>query len=188
MTRKRRLTLAVLGIVAIWLLVSLPSWWASTPRRDPMGETFPSVVGTSLDGREYRFPEDFRGEPLLLLIGYVQDAQFDLDRWLLGLMQAEVRVKAYEVPTIAGMVPRMISGYIDGGMRRGIPDEDWGSVVTVYGGAHKIVALTGDENPNNGRIVLLDEHGKVIWFWDQGYSARRVLDLEKAVEQCGQGR
>ena len=97
-------------------------------------------------------------------------------------MQAEVTVATYEVPTIPGLTARLASGYIDNGMRSGIPSEDWGSVITVYGDASQIVTLTGNENPRNGRILLLDKEGKVAWFWDQGYSARRLLDLKKAVE------
>ena len=55
------------------------------PRRNPTGEAFPSVRGTSLEGAEVALPEVGKGAPLLLLIGYEQNTQFDLDRWLLGL-------------------------------------------------------------------------------------------------------
>ncbi|MHC4469812.1 MAG: hypothetical protein ACYTDY_05530 [Planctomycetota bacterium] len=149
------------------------------PNRDPVGETFPSVVGESLDGREHRIPEDFAGKKALLLVGYVQNAQFDIDRWLLGLAQAEVDVAVREVPTIKGLVPGVFAGAIDGGMRRGIPEEDWGVVITVYGDAGDIVRLTGNENPNNARVLLLDEKGKVVWFHDRGYSPRLALELER---------
>ena len=100
------------------------------PRRDPTGEVFPSVMGESLEGVKIAIPEDFAGAPVLLIVGYKQNSQFDIDRWLLGLVQAEVDVAIREVPTIAGLVPGMIGGWIDSGMRRGIPKEDWGAVVT----------------------------------------------------------
>lgn len=84
-----------------------------------------------------------------------------------------------EVPTIPGLFPRLISGTIDSGMRSGIPSEDWTSVVTLYGStARTVVDLTGNEQPRNIRVLLLDEHGDVRWFHDRGFSASKLLELD----------
>jgi hypothetical protein len=156
---------------------------AKHPHRDPTGERFPSVVGTSLRGAEYRIPEAFAGEPVLLLVGYEQDTQFDLDRWLLGLTQAGIQVRAYELPTIPGLAPRMFQGTIDEGMRSGIPSEDWGAVITVYGDGDEIARFTGNENKLPGRVLLLDAEGRVIFFHDRGYSVGTLQRLRDALEQ-----
>ncbi|MEM7307471.1 MAG: hypothetical protein AAF682_12410 [Planctomycetota bacterium] len=150
---------------------------AAIPNRNPVGETFPTVAGESLDGTPLRLPADLLGAPAILLVGYVQDAQFDADRWLLGLAQSGTGARVFEVPTIQGWVPRMIAGTIDQGMRNGIPEEDWGSVVTVYADADAIAELTGTENPRNIRVVVLDSQGTVRWFHDRGYSAGTLLRL-----------
>ena len=169
---------SLLGL-CVALLVSCGS---SIPRRDPLGETFPSVQGESLEGAAVAMPESLKGEPVVLLLGYEQNTQFDLDRWILGLMQLETPVKLLEIPTIPGMVPGMISGQIDDGMRSGIPQEDWAVVVTVYGeDAESITNWTGTEGGLNGRIVLLDADGVAVWFHDRGYSAGHVLALDAAV-------
>jgi hypothetical protein len=151
-------------------------------RRDPTGETFPAVRGDALDGREVEIPAAFAGKPVLLLIGYEQSTQFDLDRWMLGMQQAGVSVATYEVPTIPGLVPGLFSGYIDGGMRRGIPEEDWGGVVTVYGDGEKIARFTGNADGLPGRIVLLDGQGRVVFFHDRGFSPGTLEKLRAAVE------
>jgi len=151
--------------------------------RNPTGEKFPSVEGASLSSRTYAMPEDFSGAPVVLLVGYVMDSQFDIDRWLLGLAQTAVAVRVYEVPTIPGLVPGMFAGTIDAGMRSGIPVEDWGSVITVYGDANQIVRFTGNENPRNARVILLDADGKVAFFHDRGYSAGVLLQLKENVER-----
>ncbi len=167
------------GFAALVALLALAGGCASTvPNRTPVGERFPSVRGESLDGKEYRLPEDLAGKKAVLLVGYVMETQFDLDRWLLGLAQAEVGVPVYEVPTIEGLLPGVFAGAIDSGMRSGIPSEDWAVVVTVYADAGDIVAFTGNDRPRNGRILLLDETGKVLWFHDRGYSARLALELK----------
>ncbi|MEM8546639.1 MAG: hypothetical protein AAGF46_00625, partial [Pseudomonadota bacterium] len=99
--------------------------------------------------------------------------------WLLGILQAEIDVRLLEVPTIPGAMASLASGFIDDGMRSGIPREDWKVVVTVYGSAAKpIAALTGTTNGNIARIVVLDAEGTIIWFDDTGYSARKVLALK----------
>ena len=121
-----RLSLSVGGLALLVLLTSLlPACTTTVARRDPRGDHFPAVSGKDLDGTEVRLPEDLGGEPAILLVGYVMKAQFDLDRWLLGLVQLETPVRAVEVPTIRGMFPGMIAGRIDAGMRSGIPPEDW---------------------------------------------------------------
>ena len=153
----------------------------SEPNRDPLGETFPSVRGESLKGNAVELPGDVLGKPSVLMVGYVQDTQFDLDRWTLGLVQAGAKVKILEVPAIpAGFPSTFLRSTIDNGMRAGIPSEDWGGVITLYGSdAAKVAKFTGTENPRNGRMLLLDKEGVVRWFWDQGYSAKRVLELIK---------
>ncbi len=145
---------------------------------DPYNDWLDVVVGQSLEEERVELPTDLAGKPAVLLIGYLQGAQFDLDRWLLGLMQAEVDATLIEVPTIPGLVPTWISGWIDDGMRSGIPREDWASVVTLYGDAAKPVAQwTGTDFGRRARIVVLDAEGKAIWFDDEGYSARKALEV-----------
>ena len=158
-------------------LLALVGCGTTHPERDPTGEQFPSVKGTSLDGNEYQIPEAFAGEPVLLLVGYDQDTQFDIDRWLLGLTQAGAKVRTYELPTIPGLAPRAFSGAIDNGMRSGIPSEDWGIVITVYGDGDKIAKLTGNENKLPGRVILLDANGRVTFFHDRGYSVGTLQRL-----------
>ena len=170
-------------LVALLILGTLAACTSPTPNRDPSGETFPSVTGNSLAGNSIQLPEAFSGEPVILLVGYVQDAQFDLDRWLLGLVQLETPGERREVPTIPGLMPGLAADWIDGGMRRGIPREDWAAVVTVYDDGDMILEMTGNESPRNGRILLLDGDGKVVWFHDRGFSAGKAAELDQAMRE-----
>lgn len=144
---------------------------------------FPTVQGTSLESKKVTIPDDFLGKPTLLLVGYVQRAQFDIDRWILGALQADVKATIVEVPTIAGMLPQMVQGFIDGGMRSGIPKSDWASVVTVYEDAPKIIQALGNERPQSAYAVLLDKDGRIAWSSNIGYSAAQILELKKIAEQ-----
>lgn len=161
---------------------------STRPDRDPTGLLFPAVVGSSLEEERVELPGALAGRPAILLIGYRQRAQFDLDRWVMGLLAAEVAVPIYEVPTIPALVPSMLSGWIDDGMRSGIPREDWNAVVTLYGSAAEPVAeFTGTERGNLGRALLLDAEGRVVWFDDEGFSPRKVLELAERAGSLEEG-
>jgi len=164
----------VISLLALGFFIACQS---PSARRDPTGEIFPTVSGASLEGEAISLPAALAGEPALLLVGFVQDSQFDLDRWALGLWQSGATIRAIEIPTIRGLVPRMISDRIDRGMRSGIPSEEWGSVVPVYRDAPEIVKFTGNENPLPGRILLLDAAGRVVFFHDRGYSTNALARL-----------
>jgi hypothetical protein len=143
---------------------------------------FPRVQGTSLTKQPVTLPDSYLGKVTLVLVGYTQKAQFDIDRWILGALQADVKAEIVEVPTIAGMMPQMVQSFIDNGMRSGIPKSDWASVVTVYEDAPKIIEALGNERPQSAYVVLLNKEGRIAWTSNIGYSATQVLDLKKTIE------
>ena len=179
MSNRRRIILFGITVAVGAAIAALTSCSTSVPNRDPTGSMFPIVRGESLQRQAVELPTAVSGSPAILMVGYLQQTQFDLDRWTLGFGQAEAKIRVVEVPAIVGWFPStFLRGTIDDGMRAGIPSEDWGAVVTLYGeDAERIQALTGNENGANGRILLLDGHGEIRWFWDQGYSSKRLLEL-----------
>lgn len=164
----------ILMVIAALLLSACST---SYPNQAITGQAFPSVVGQTLEEESMALPEDLHGKMSLLLIGYKQDSQFDIDRWLIGLDMTQTQVAVYEVPTIQGLFPRMFSPLINNGMRAGIPKPLWKGVVTIYKDGDQVQAFTGNENPNNTRVVLLNEQGKVIYFYDQGFSVDALNQL-----------
>jgi len=147
--------------------------------RNPVGEIFPTVNGESLEKIDIEMPQYFNGSKVILLLGYKQDSQFDIDRWLIGLDQTETKAKIYELPTIQGLFPRMFSTFIDNGMRKGIPKELWGGVITIYRDGSVIQEFTGNENGNNARVLVIDENGKVIYFYDRGFAVSALNQLRQ---------
>jgi len=177
----RRVANACASAIVALITGALASCSSTVANRDPVGQVFPSVTGESLSGEKVSLPPSDRAT--ILLIGYVQKAQFDADRWIYGLLQAQIDARILELPTIPGIFPNVISGSIDSGMKSGIPSEDWASVVTVYGSAAgTIVEFTGNETPRNIRVVLLDRAGRVRWFHDRGFSAGKLIELQKMAE------
>ena len=147
------------------------------PSQVTIGDKMIEVTGQSLEGNSVVIPRDFAGQETLLLFGYKQNSQFDIDRWLIGLDMTKTNVAAYEIPTIQGMLPRMFSGFIDGGMRKGIPKNLWKGVVTVYEDGDKVQRFTGNLNPNNARVMLLDKQGNIVYFYDRGFSVAALNEV-----------
>jgi len=157
----------------------------STPQ-NIQNSLFPRVQGNTLTKQAVTLPDSYRGKITLMLVGYTQKAQFDIDRWILGALQSDIKAEIVEVPTIAGMMPQMVQGFIDNGMRSGIPKSDWASVVTVYEDAPKIIEALGNERPQSAYVVLLNKEGRIVWTSNSGYSATQVLELKKRVESLSQ--
>ena len=165
-------------ILFLLLIVGLLSACSTNyPNQQVTGIKFPTVVGQSLENNTVNIPEDFQNELSLLLVGYTQNSQFDIDRWLIALDMTKTNLPTYEIPTIQGLFPRMFSTVIDNGMRAGIPKPLWKGVITVYRDGATVQAFTGNENPNNARVVLINNKGKILYFYDQGFSVSALNDL-----------
>ena len=146
-----------------------------------LGKQFISLSGNNLDKQPISVPSHFLGKKTILLLGYVQNSQFDIDRWLIGLDMRNITVPTYELPAIQGMFPRFFKTFIDDGMRSGIPKELWKGVVTIYQDGEKLQQFTGNTKPNNSRVILLDESGKIIFFHDRGFSVGALNELIKVI-------
>ena len=170
MTHTRTLLILLFSIV-------LTGCATKYPNRSPQGEVFPPVTGTALTKEVKNLPDDLPQENVLLLLGYVQNAQFDIDRWLIGLDMTKTNVAVYELPTIQGMFPRMFQTQIDNGMRKGIPKEIWGGVITIYEDGETIQRMTGNQDPNNARVLLLNQAREIVWFYDRGFSVAALNDV-----------
>jgi len=175
------MNIKLLGLSLLSFLCVACTPKVSTPS-NVQNSLFPRVQGTNLDKQPITLPDHFRGKTTLVLVGYTQKAQFDIDRWILGALQADVTAEIVEVPTIAGMMPQMVQGFIDNGMRSGIPKADWASVVTVYEDAPKVIEALGNERPQSAYAVLLNREGRIVWSSNLGYSASQVLELKRAVD------
>jgi cytochrome oxidase Cu insertion factor (SCO1/SenC/PrrC family) len=166
-------------------LSALSACSTNYPNKQISGQYFPSVSGQTLEKNKINIPKDFKNKTTLLLLGYTQNSQFDIDRWLIALDMTKTNVATYEIPTIQGLFPRMFSTTIDNGMRSGIPKSLWKGVVTVYKDGGIIQAFTGNDAPNNARVILINTNGKIIYFYDQGFSVDALNNLRDSLQTNG---
>jgi hypothetical protein len=178
--RKGKHTMKIILLAALILALSITSTSAS--ETSPVGKTLPSVKGEALSRTAVRFPEDTAGAPAILMVAYRRGTQADVNRWTAFLQERAPRTVRYEVPTIANIFWRPMAGWIDSGMRGGVPQEAWSSVVTLYTDAPKLRDFLGDYGGTTTHVVLLDREGRVAWFNAGGFSERAGASLLEALQ------
>jgi hypothetical protein len=144
---------------------------------NPVGKRLPSISGQTLSRSKVRFPESLAGYPAVLLVAYRRGTQQDLDRWI-GFISANApEVVWYEVPAIPSVIWRPLAGWIDSGMRSGVPQDKWSRVVTLYEDAAKLRDFIGDNGRDLTHMVVLNSEGTVVWFNTNGYSEEAASEL-----------
>ena len=130
------------------------------------------------------------GRVALLLLGFSYDSRLAVEAWarkFRGQFHADPRVTFYEIPMIGGLA-RMGKWFIDGGMRRGTPKEDYEHVITVYGGADPWKQHVGFRDPQAAYPILLDASGRVAWRYAGGLDEQAFHALASEVLRlCGAG-
>lgn len=148
--------LAVVGLLAAGL-----GEVAGAQERGPI---FPTIEGRNLERREVELPVDFAGERNIVLVAFKQRQQREVNTWLaaLGVMRREAgNLEVYEIPTLhRGWTP--LRGWIDGGMRSGIPDRATReATITVYINKAPFKAALGITSESRIHVLLLDRDGRV---------------------------
>lgn len=130
-----------------------------------IGERLPELRGEFLTGRKAVIPQAAGGRVTLLLLGFTYQSRFAVEPWaerFRAQFRSDPRVTFYEAPMIGGMA-RLAKWFIDSGMRRGTPAEDYEHVVTVYRDTDSWKKRVGFVDPDTAYLILLDRTGKVAW-------------------------
>ena len=130
-----------------------------------VGMQFPELRGKTLSGKEMVFPGSVGGLVIFLVIAFERNAQAQVDSWVEPFAKAFGGAKEcafFEVPMLAGGW-KLFAGYIDGGMRSGIPAHRHDHVITYYG---KLGLYTGALRMKDRSLChcfLLDRKGIIRW-------------------------
>lgn len=145
---------------------------------------FPQVAARSLDGRNYRLPEDLEGEHNVVLVGFEWWQQELIDSWVPSLETlAGLRpgMRFYELV----VVPRSrlaARGIIDGGMVDGIPDpEVRARTLTAYTDLAELLVALDLEGTRDIAVFLTDRAGRIRWRAAGAHDDARQAVLEGAL-------
>lgn len=150
----------------LWLL-PLGALAAEPASEIKIDQRLPELSGEFLTGQAAVLPNVAAGRVALLLLGFTYKSRFCVEPWaerFRAQFRSDPRVTFYEVPMISGW-GRLAKRWIDGGMRRGTPKQDYEHVITVYRdtSAWKQRVRFGD--PDAAYLILLDRTSKVAWLY-----------------------
>ena len=150
-----------------------------------INERLPELRGEFLTGRPAVLPQAAAGRVALLLLGFTYQSRFAVEAWA-GRFRAEFhadpRVTFFEVPMIGGLA-RLGKWFIDDGMRRGTPKDDYEHVVTVYRDANSWKQRVHFGDPNAAYLLLLDRQGKVAWRYQGAFDESAFRALSSKVSE-----
>lgn len=172
-------------------LIGLGLWVIGGCRHQPLGirETnalqrtpyFPRISSENLNKEPITLPDDLKGQPALLLIAYRQHQQENVNTWLghLDTIEEEIPgVRVLELPTISSGKWGWMAGFIDGGMRSGIPDPAARArTVTLYTDVSLFNQALMIEDTDTIHAVLLDRDSRVVARVDGDFSDEKLRQL-----------
>jgi hypothetical protein len=138
---------------------------------------FPRFVAETLAGTRLVLPDSLDGQIGLIVLAFRRHAQPAVDSWIGPVSRRYASTELfgwYEVPMLAGGW-RMISGFIEGGMRSGVRPRNHDHVATCYGDAARIRAQLGIGDLDSAHGYVLDRDGRICWN-GSGWGHQRRLD------------
>ncbi len=151
---------------------------------DPNAPRFPTVSGDNLNGRTFEVPSGLDAPFNVLLVAFYREQQADVDTWLdtaRSIAVDHANVEYYELPTINSGYA-LVRGWIDGGMRSGIPAfAGRERTITIYTDTEKFRSLAGISDPNQIWTGLVDREGRVVWSARGRATPEALADLRRAV-------
>lgn len=155
-----------------------------------VGEPLPALEGEYLSGRTAALPQAARGRVALLLLGFTYESRFAVEAWAGRFRRdfgGDSRVTFYEIPMIGGLA-RLGKWFIDSGMRRGTPKEDYEHVITVYGGTEAWKRRVEFADPNAAYLILVGPDGRVVRQFSGGFGEEPYQALRADVAGLLDGR
>jgi hypothetical protein len=145
---------------------------------------FPLSAGQDLNGRTLALPQDFAGRVNLLFVAFERRQQEEVDTWksfAQEMRAAHPGLAAYELPTI-GRAWGLFRGFIDGGMRSGIPDtEVRASTVTLYLDVSSFCRALEITSTKTITVLLVTPQGEVLARVTGPYSPEMAAPLAGAL-------
>ena len=144
---------------------------------------FPEFKVEDLTKAKRNFPGDLPTDPTLVLFAFTRDQQEDVEAWKTGLaLEAQDQLGWLEIPVL-GRGARMAKGFINGGMRKGMPDETaQARTMPYYGKTKTITEPLGLPGTDQIYMVLARPTGQVLLILGGAPTEEKQAQLEQALE------
>jgi hypothetical protein len=147
-------------------------------------DSFPRLSASDLEGRRYELPDDLPPGPRLVVLPFQRWQQVLVEGWKAAaepLRRERPDLTVWEVPSLSRGY-RVMRGYIDGGMRAGIPDEDVRRhTLTTYTDLRLLADQLALPTFDTVYAFLLDGSGRIAWRGEGEADEEQVRGLAEAL-------
>lgn len=146
-------------------------------------QKFPVIQAETLSQKKVTFPEVTRGKYAFILIAFKRQTQGEVDSWLDPFIREfgeKDGITFYEIPMISGNW-KWMSGWIDSGMRSGVPRYKHDHVATYYGPLSTYFETFGVRDARKVYVFFLDKKGNIIWKESGPAENEKYEELRKLV-------
>lgn len=145
---------------------------------------FPRMVAETLTGHSLVLPDSLDERLAIVVLVFRRSAQPIADSWTHPVARRypdHPAVSWFELPILAGGW-RMMSGFIDGGMRAGIPPARHEHVATFYGDTDRVRRALEIDDLDSAYPFLIDDRGAVLWRESGWAHAKKLHELFAIVD------
>lgn len=124
---------------------------------------FPTLTAETLAGNKITLPNAVKGQKAFVVVAFERQAQRQADAWF-DVYDAQFKNEGfvfYELPMISSMW-KWMSGFIDSGMRSGVPSFKHNNVATYYGPLDNYLAAFEVKDKSLVYVFSLNESGKIV--------------------------
>ena len=139
---------------------------------------FPAIKAENLNEKQFDLPADFPSDRTVLLLGFKREEADTLETWIEGLNLREKDIAWFEMPVIPSLYS--IGGFfIDGAMRRGVPDLKMRErIITLYTDQKAFASSMGITDQTLGAYVaVVDRKGNNLGFVQGEFSKFKAAQI-----------
>lgn len=127
-----------------------------------VGQAFPSLTAQTLSGNNITLPDYIKGKKAMLVVAFERGAQSQADSWYQAFADSFEKkgYTFYELPMISSFW-KWMSGWIDSGMRSGVPSYKHDNVATYYGPLDSYYKAFNVKDKSLVYVFLVNEEGLI---------------------------
>jgi hypothetical protein len=133
----------------------------------------PALEGTTLSGRQVRFPAELPEVGLALVFGFTHSSRQDVGAWKKALADRELSFLS--LPTAAMDVAALEMAAVAEAMRAHVPREAWDQVVQIHQGGEALRRVFEWQADDFAKVVRVTSEGSVLMRHDSGPFTKEAL-------------
>lgn len=154
------------------------------------GIRFPKLSSESLSRERFALPGELKGEVVLALIAFKRWQQREVNTWVpfaKQLRRKHPKMNYYEFPTLTRGY-RLMRFWIDGGMRRGIPNlKTRARTITLYTDKVAFRRALGIKGEEHIKVMVIDQKGRVYWRTSGPFAKKHKKPLKRLMRRLLKG-